>query len=98
MLKSVIFFLLLTTLSFAENKKYTYSLDNSITTFCVLNFNQLKSDILNEGGEYSESLFSQMKVSHNKKNLNSLKEIILSNSSDFDKISEIKRKLSNNIN
>lgn len=82
--------LILATSVFAEPiNKYHYSLDQSFRTFFVLNLPQIKSDVFNNGGEYTTSFFKQFHIKNENEFILFMKDTFSSSATDFEQITSI---------
>lgn len=78
---------------FADIQKYNYNINDSVTTFLVINYHQIVNDTNHNGGEYISSLFNQLSIENKQEKINQMKEIMKSDMMQFDKIRKIKQEI-----
>lgn len=79
--------------AFADIQKYNYNINDSVTTFLVINYHQIVNDTNHNGGEYISSLFNQLSIENKQEKINQMKEIMKSDMMQFDKIRKIKQEI-----
>lgn len=75
---------------FADIKKYNYNINDSITTFLVINYYQIFNEVNHNGGEHLSSLFNQLHIKDQDEKIIKMKEILYSDDIQFNKIRKIK--------
>lgn len=94
MKKAIVILLFSLVSAFADTDKYHYKINDSITTFFLLNYYQIYSDLNNNSnGEYLNSLFSQLKIDNKSDVLIGMKKVFDSEDTQFNKISKIKKEI-----
>lgn len=88
--KTILLWLFCTSFVYSSNcydintKIYNYNVNDSITTFILLNYNFIVSDIKRQNGEYLESLLIQLNLKKEDKNIRYLMESINSSDNAYD--------------
>lgn len=72
-------------------KKYTNTINYSITTFLIINYHSIVNEVNFSKGDYLTSLFSQANIKKEDESLvtNKIKSILSSKVSDYQKIQKI---------
>ena len=91
---SLVFFLMVSSASAAETVnlgKYNYEINNSITTFLVINYHSICNEVNFSKGDYLNSLLVQAGVNgdNEARVIEKIKKIITSDESQYQKIQKI---------